>query len=135
MIFGELISDYRQANGMGEEYGPVNPYKTYVVKPGDSLSSIAGKILGDPMRWKEIWNINSNITDPNKISIGQSINVPAEAVAVSSDPAKVLPAGPKHEAIAVGVPSNFFSSPTFLIGAAGVSLMIILMATSKKAST
>lgn len=126
---------------------PVPEYDTYTVKRGDSLSSIAAKVLGSSGRWKEIWNINSDIADPNQIEVGQVINIPAGAVAVSSDPAKSLP-GPRVTAVETLTPragdddvqymddtispaSSFLSSPAVLVGAAGIALLIIMMATRK----
>lgn len=128
---GSAIADYILENG------PTKEYKTYVVKAGESLSSIAAKLLGDPMRWQEIFKINSQISNPNVLSVGQTINVPAEAVASSTDPAKTLP-GPLRNAVETeeydtAESSDFLSSPMFLVGAAGVALLIILMATKRPA--
>lgn len=50
--------------------------QTYRVLPGDSLSKIAAGIYGDPQLWKMIYDINPQITDPNKIYPGQIINIP-----------------------------------------------------------
>jgi LysM repeat protein len=127
-------------------------YTTYTVVRGDTLSKIAGKLLGDPMRWKEIFNINSQLQDPNSLTVGQILNVPASAVAVSSDPNKSLP-GPVHQAIAVAMPNAdgtgdttatpsmaddssapWYNSPTFILAAAGIGLAIILMSGKKKAA-
>jgi nucleoid-associated protein YgaU len=37
---------------------PVAGKKTYTVKVGDTLTRIAGAQLGDPTRWREIWDLN-----------------------------------------------------------------------------
>jgi nucleoid-associated protein YgaU len=51
--------------------------KVYVVQPGDSLSKIAGELMGDATRWKEIWEANKDqIKDPNLIQIGQELRIP-----------------------------------------------------------
>lgn len=52
--------------------------QTYRVLPGDSLSKIAAGMYGDPQLWKLIWEINPQITDPDKIYPGQIINVPEQ---------------------------------------------------------
>lgn len=121
-------------------------YSTYTVVPGDSLSSIAGKVLGDPSRWNEIFNINPSLSDPNSITVGMILNVPASAIASSTDPNKSLP-GPVHQAVAVtlpGAPSSdqtapvadnsvvapWYNSPMFILAAAGIGLLIIM--SSKK---
>lgn len=57
----------------------------YTVLKGETLGTIAQKFLGDKSRYKEILNINPQITDPNKIYSGQVINIP---VSPSSTPPK-----------------------------------------------
>lgn len=49
----------------------------YVVKSGDSLSKIALNIYGDMSRWGEILRANPQITDPNKIYVGQTLTIPS----------------------------------------------------------
>lgn len=61
--------------------------KLYIVKNGDTLWDIAGKHMGNPSRWPEIYDHNNNkavishtgikITDPNLIFVGQKIYIPA----------------------------------------------------------
>lgn len=50
--------------------------KTYTVQTGDSMWKIASKTLGNGARWKEIAAVNPGV-DPNKIKVGQKINLPA----------------------------------------------------------
>jgi LysM repeat protein len=49
--------------------------RIYVVKKGDTLSSIAAKLLGKASRWVEIARMNG-IRDPKKIKVGQKLKVP-----------------------------------------------------------
>lgn len=52
--------------------------KTYTVKKGDCLWTIAEKQLGDGFRWKEIYELNSDsIRDPGLIYPGQEFVLPA----------------------------------------------------------
>lgn len=52
---------------------------TYVVSKGDNLSKIAGKLLGDTTRWREIYEANkATISNPNKIYVGQELIIPGE---------------------------------------------------------
>jgi hypothetical protein len=47
--------------------------KTYVVKTGDCLWNLAGTFLSDPWRWREIWERNHYIANPDLIYPGREI--------------------------------------------------------------
>ena len=56
--------------------------RTYTVKAGDTLTRIAQTQLGDADRWPEIFLLNrATIRDPDQISIGQVLILPADAPA------------------------------------------------------
>ena len=61
----------------------------YVVKAGDTLSGIAGKLLGSPRRWRELWKANPEIKDPKRLKTGTAIALPGGKAASSAK------AGPK----------------------------------------
>jgi len=49
----------------------------YEVKPGDSLSKISKGYLGDPMKYMEIYNLNTDIlSNPDNIKVGQKLKLP-----------------------------------------------------------
>lgn len=51
----------------------------YEIQRGDSLSAIAKKYYGDPMKYTEIFEANKEvILDPNKIYPGQKIRIPIQ---------------------------------------------------------
>lgn len=51
--------------------------KTYTVEPGDTLSGIALKLLGNANRWPDIFNANKDkIENPNLIYAGQELVIP-----------------------------------------------------------
>jgi nucleoid-associated protein YgaU len=54
---------------------PKSSGTVYVVKAGDTLSSIAAKQLGDSSRWREIARLN-NIRDPRNVKKGQKLRMP-----------------------------------------------------------
>jgi LysM repeat protein len=55
--------------------------KTYTIKPGDTLSKIA-KQLGVSL--EDIIRVNPQITNPNLIKVGQTINIPSTSVETTS---------------------------------------------------
>jgi nucleoid-associated protein YgaU len=56
---------------------PYNGFAQYTVEPGDTLSSIAERFLGDAERWRAIFQANrEQIEDPDRIFVGQVLRVP-----------------------------------------------------------
>jgi len=51
---------------------------SYVVKPGDTLWDIAGMFLRDPWRWKEIWQGNPEVSNPDLIYPGDLLRLTYE---------------------------------------------------------
>ena len=64
----------------------------YLIRPGDTLSSIAARMTGNALNWKAIAAAN-NIADPNVIYAGVSIVIPdnllSSAQSTVSQPAAV----------------------------------------------
>jgi nucleoid-associated protein YgaU len=55
---------------------PVPP-RIYEVVSGDSLSKIAKKFYGDPMKYPKIFDANKDqLSDPDKIKPGQKLKIP-----------------------------------------------------------
>ena len=51
--------------------------RTYTVKSGDTLSKIAKEFYGDANAYHRIFDANRDkLTDPNKVSVGQVLNIP-----------------------------------------------------------
>ena len=51
--------------------------RTYVVKPGDSLSKIAKQVYGNTDDWRRIYDANRDIIqDPDLIHPGQTLRLP-----------------------------------------------------------
>ncbi len=48
---------------------PANPekFEVYMVKPGDTLGTIAGQILKNPQLWPQLWEQNEQIVNPHWI--------------------------------------------------------------------
>lgn len=67
---------------------------TYTVRPGDTLSKIAKRELGDAKRWREIYDLNrKQIQDPNRIFPGQTFKLPKGGAAPKPDPKPDAPKG------------------------------------------
>jgi nucleoid-associated protein YgaU len=51
--------------------------RTYQVKEGDTLSTIAKKELGSAKRWNELYELNrTRIADPARITVGMTLTLP-----------------------------------------------------------
>lgn len=73
---------------------------SYRVQPGDSLSSIAAKMLHDERRWSEIARLNSLIT-PDHLLVGQLLRMPGEEARNPPPGPRTTPSRPAW------VPANF----------------------------
>jgi hypothetical protein len=49
--------------------------ETYVVQPGDTLWEIAEQYLHEPWRWREVWQANPGVGNPNRIYPGDVLVV------------------------------------------------------------
>ena len=55
----------------------IDIFGIYTIQPGDALSKIAKWHLGDPMKYRDIFNLNTDVlSDPNKVSVGQKLKLP-----------------------------------------------------------
>jgi LysM repeat protein len=68
---------------------PAKPAK-YTVRPGDSLSVIAGRVYHDQAAWPVIyWANHTKISSANDISVGQVLRIPAKPARIPNAPAQV----------------------------------------------
>ena len=67
----------------------------YTVRPGDTLSTIAGRVYHNPDAWPVLyWANHSQIRWANMISAGQVLKVPAKPAKIPSAPGELGSAGP-----------------------------------------
>lgn len=65
---------------------------THVVQRGETLSSIAAKLLGDRGRFQEIFEANRDqLDDPNDVKLGMTLKVPDSVVASNLKPSDRRP--------------------------------------------
>lgn len=70
-------------------------FETYVVRSGDTLSRISGRVYGDVQRWREILKENPQVTNANLIFPGDILFVPVpETAARAGGAAAVAEGGP-----------------------------------------
>jgi len=58
-------------------------FETYVVRNGDTLSKISGRVFGDVKRWREILKENPQVTNANLIFPGDILRVPVPETAAA----------------------------------------------------
>lgn len=52
--------------------------QTYTVQPGDTLSKISKQFYGDANKYMKIFEANKDqLSDPNKINVGQVLKIPS----------------------------------------------------------
>jgi hypothetical protein len=56
--------------------GTTSSTRTYIVRRGDTLGSIAARLLHSSSKWHDIAKANG-IRDPNSIKVGQKLKIPA----------------------------------------------------------
>jgi hypothetical protein len=52
------------------------PRRTYVVRKGEGIQSIAERVYGDRSQWRKIMSANPGVKDPDKLSPGQVLILP-----------------------------------------------------------
>ena len=86
--------------------------RTYTVRSGDTLSSIAQRFYGNSADWTWLYHVNSSVVrDPNTIYVGEVLKVP------SDPPANAASYAPKH----AKTPTTLTSSVSHLSGTLGCS--------------
>jgi hypothetical protein len=80
-----LRAQERPAPAKGPAGSPVKtsvfasePTSWHTVRPGETLRGITARFLGSSALWEEIHLLNPGIADPDRISPGQRVRVPAE---------------------------------------------------------
>ena len=62
----------------GQGAGSGGQKRTYTVRPGDSLSKISKELYGNANEYMKIFEANRDVlSDPDKISPGQTLTIPA----------------------------------------------------------
>lgn len=90
------------------------PPATYTVQAGDSLSAIAGKTLGTPGRWKEIYELNREQIGPNPglIRVGMVLRLPGAPAAPRPVPQPTpAPVNPRQDSDRDGLIDRYDAAP------------------------
>lgn len=100
---------------------PAQPHsKTYQVQRNDTLWGIAQRQLGDPLRWRDIYNLNhgrpqpdgATLTDPHWITQGWTLLLPAPQGTDTSPPPTARPSPPSPTSnLMPGAPAPTSTTP------------------------
>lgn len=94
------------------------PAPTVTVQPGDSLSAIAARSLGNAERWREIYDLNRDqLSNPNVIHAGQILKLPGGATPSAPAP-KPSGINSNRDAVYLKQPNGWTCGPTSLTMAA-----------------
>ena len=73
----KTYSDWQTELGADIRVKSTDIYGIYTVKSGDTLSGIAKSLFGDPMRYREIFDLNKDVLkNPDLIKVGQKLKLP-----------------------------------------------------------
>lgn len=92
----------------------------HIIAPGDTLSKLAGRFLGDIMKYPLIFNQNTDILpDENTVRLGQKIWIPIGGKQKPS----IVPTASVSTGVPVAVPAQEYSwvkanGPMVIFGAA-----------------
>ena len=93
----------------GDDVVVVKRYVRHVVKPGESLSQIAGQYYGDFKKYNVIAEFNG-LPSATSLRVGQELKVPetADTPLVSGEPVEVAPQPSVDEGANGGMTANYF---------------------------
>ncbi len=75
--YGDLTCDIAIDPSLAPPKPAAPETKTYTVQPGDTLSKIAKEFYGNAGAYMKIFEANKDkLTDPNKIQVGQVLEIP-----------------------------------------------------------
>jgi LysM repeat protein len=85
--------------------------RTYTVRAGDTLSSIASRFYGNSADWPWLYHVNSSVVhDPNLLYVGEVLKVPTDP------PANAASYAPKHAKTSTVTATTLTSSTSKLSG-------------------
>jgi nucleoid-associated protein YgaU len=77
-VIADITVSASEGRTMGAGVGSTGQAQTYTVKAGDSLSKISKAVYGNASDYMKIFEANRDVlSDPNKISPGQNLRIPA----------------------------------------------------------
>lgn len=71
-----LTEDGRSAYRPDSTLNDSRRFTTYTVRGGDTLESISNRLLGSPLRYWELADLNPQIKFPMDIKVGSVIRIP-----------------------------------------------------------
>jgi hypothetical protein len=102
---------------VGDHWTPWDPPAPgpgdYIIQKGDTLWDLAGKWLGDPFLWPQVWDENRYILDSHWIYPGDPLVVPGKPQVVPPEgQIQVIEEPPEGEVVEEGPPPTAEALPT-----------------------
>lgn len=92
--------------------------QTVTVAPGDTLSSIAEKVMGSSHEWRSLWKMNSHVTNPDHIAVGMVLTYRkgTDMKAAALDTVEELPSEEAEVQAEAATPAQAGNAETVFVG-------------------
>lgn len=86
--------------------------RVYIIKEGDTLWEISDDLYNDPNKWRELWEMNPHLGDPNSLTVGDRLYL--ESMTTTETAPTEAPAAPPVTEAEVGGVTEEVMLPTRL---------------------
>jgi hypothetical protein len=73
LVLSAPVVSFTQDNGTGDTLPTSSGTRVYIIKEGDTLWEISDDLYNDPSNWRELWEMNPQLGDPNNLTVGDEL--------------------------------------------------------------
>jgi len=106
------VVSFAQDNGTDTTTPTSSGTRVYIIKEGDTLWEISDDLYNDPSKWRELWEMNPHLGDPNSLTVGDELYL--ESMTTTEATPTETPAVPSVTESVVGGVTEEVTLPTSL---------------------